>query len=354
MIYSTPPIIATWAKKIKYWIKIECMWIEALTNEKFEWPEPFKFDEDRFGHDIYSFLYSLEHKLPAKFRSRLHYSLTSSDIKDTAFSMMLQESVMIIKIHIKTLLSYLMKIINSNRGIKITARTHGQAATWTTIDKKFSVHAKNLSICRDKLEDLKFYGKLSGPVGDNKFVHKVIEKDILSKLGLQRAESNQIVPRIHYADVMCALGMLATCLENLALELRQLQRTEINEIYIKNTDVGSSSMPHKHNPIIEERICGLARMVRNNVTLAMENIITWNERDISHSCIEKEIFPKSFGYVDYMIRSMIRVLRNLQFNYAAIVRNLKNVNDSHQRLVDLMEEGNSYTKAHRLARKVPL
>ncbi|UCD26753.1 MAG: adenylosuccinate lyase, partial [Candidatus Bathyarchaeota archaeon] len=241
----------------------------------------------------------------------VHLGATSSDILDTATALQLREAWNLIEKRLNDLEMVLIRQAEQRKETMMAGRTHGQHALPITLGFKFAVwmrevsrHLQRLQECRDRL----IVGKMSGAVGTQAAFgpHAMnVQKLVMKKLGIQPADiSTQIVQRDRYAEFVCLLAVIASTLDKMATEIRELQRPEIGEVsesFEKERQVGSSTMPHKRNPVICERICGLAKIVRGLVTPALENIPTWHERDLTQSSAERFIIPEVCILTDYML-----------------------------------------------------
>lgn len=279
-------------------------------------------------HDVIAFTRSVtRHCGPEK--AWFHYGLTSTDIVDTAWGIAFQE----VNEHvINEWIKYLQILKHQARQYKHTAmigRTHGIHADVTTLGLKFALWydtaQRHLKIFLDAAKQIEV-GKISGAVGQYAQTPPAVEEGVGKRLGLTMAPiSTQIINRDRHAHYLHALMLMASGIEQIALEIRHLQRTEIGELKEPFTkdQKGSSAMPHKQNPIISENISGLARLMRSYTQAANENIALWHERDISHSSVERVIVPDAVAILDTMIHKMSGVLENIVVDEAAIERNLK-------------------------------
>jgi len=243
-----------------------------------------------------------------EYSAYFHQGLTSSDILDTALALRLKESAEIIIEDIRNLLIILKEKALEHKYTVMVGRTHGVHAEPITLGWKFALWYAEMKRNLERMERAKeeiSYGKLSGAVGTFAHLDPEVEKYVCQKLGLFPALiSSQIIQRDRYAYYLSVLAITASSLEKFATEIRSLQRTEIHELEeeFAKGQRGSSAMPHKKNPIICERICGLSRVIRANSLVAMENVNLWNERDISHSSAERIILPDSNILIDYMLQ----------------------------------------------------
>jgi len=284
----------------------------------------------------------------------LHYGLTSSDLLDTTLSVQLKGALNYTKINVDRISKRLKDL--SNTDLKIMGRTHGQHAQVINLKSFFMNHLLEFERAFNDLDELgkSLTGKLSGAVGNNTFISPDIEASILEKFFLQREEfATQIIPRDKIARILNALALTACAVERLALNIRLYQQTEINELSesFNMNQVGSSAMPHKKNPIDSEKLCGLSRLVRSNAGAAYENICLWQQRDMSHSSVERIIIPDSFHLVVHMLTTLNNVLSKLVINEEAIKNNCNDIELSqklHHQL-SFLNYKNAYKKAQELA-----
>lgn len=262
--------------------------------------------ESKTHHDVIAFLTDVSSHLGDSSKY-LHYGLTSSDVGDTALSLQMIDAVNIIEKKMKNFTALLKKKAIKYAHTVMVGRTHGVHAEPVTLGLKFCLYAFEMKRNLERLEaakDVISYGKISGAVGTYANSNPQLEKKVCSILGLKPSPvSTQIIQRDRHAQLISVLAIAGATLEKLALEIRNLQRTDVKEVEepFAKGQKGSSAMPHKKNPILCERICGLARILRSNTITAMENIPLWHERDISHSSAERVIIPDSFALLDYLL-----------------------------------------------------
>ena len=281
------------------------------------------------GHDIIAFLLAIKEKKRRNV-DFVHYGLTSYDLVDTALSMALQESGQIILKSLKELASVLKRKAKAYQDQPIMGRTHGMFAEPTLLGLKFlsfyEETKRNIQRLRLAIEEIS-YGKISGAVGTYSQLSPKVERMVLRRLGLKpEPVSTQIIPRDRHSFFLSALALIAAGLERIGLEVRLLSRSEVGEFQepFGKGQRGSSAMPHKKNPILSERISGLARVIRGYLTCALENISLWHERDISHSSVERIILPDATVLSHYMVNLTIRILKGLVVDKKRIEENLKN------------------------------
>ncbi len=328
--------------KFKTWLKVEILNLEALSrkgtvsekvveNVKRKVKinvKDIKRREKILKHDVIAFIESCTHNLTSSEKRFFHFGLTSSDIVDTAFAYMLKKGIKKVIERHKKYLKTLRNLSEKYKYLPQIGRTHGMHAEPTTLGLKFlgfySEGLRNLQRLQNAEDEIS-YGKISGSVGNYLNVDPEVEKHILENLGLKPEPcSTQIIPRDRHALFMGTLALCASSLERIALEIRNLQREEVSEIAEPFTkgQKGSSSMPHKRNPIISERICGLARVIRGYLVTSLENIALWHERDISHSSTERIIFPDAIILLSYMYNKICTTLENLNVFVDNINKNL--------------------------------
>lgn len=313
-------------------------------------------------HDVIAFLTNVSSYIGDSSKY-LHYGLTSSDVVDSALSLQLLEAVGIIKKKIKKFIDILKSGSKKYAHTVMVGRTHGIHAEPITLGLKFCVYAfemaRNLKRLEQAGENIGF-GKISGAVGTYANTSPEIEKRACGILGLKPSPvSTQIIQRDRHAQLISTLAICGASLEKIALEVRNLQRTDVKEVEEPFTkgQKGSSAMPHKKNPIICERICGLSRVLRSNMIAAMENISLWHERDISHSSAERIIIPDSFILLDYMLEKTIFVIEGLNVIESNMKRNLMKYGGivfSQRILLELIKKGMSREDAYILVQKAAL
>ena len=281
------------------------------------------------NHDLASFVDILQKKV-GEGSNWVHYGLTSSDIVDSANSLLIIQSIEIAQELILDLLEELKLKAIKNKDTKIIGRTHGVYAEETFLGNIFGNWYLEIKRSLDRVERAKVsiaYGKLSGPVGNHTVVTEEMEEITLEKLGLKpEIFASQIVSRDRYAEVFTSLSILASTYERISTNLRSYQRSEISEMYepFKDGQKGSSAMPHKKNPIGSERITGLARIVRGYTLSGLENMVLWNERDISNSSVERIALPDCFNLICFMTSELTSIISDLVINYEQIEINLDN------------------------------
>jgi len=282
-------------------------------------------------HDIGAFILALEDEISIKkypLARFIHHGLTSSDIKDTAFVVANKESLTFTIDNLQELLETITIIIQKYKNTLILGRTHGVIAEPTTVGLKFSnyyTELQHIFLQFNNLLNFTSVGKLSGAVGNYIHVHPVVEKKALLNIGIWPSYStSQIIPRERFAEIIFYLSLLGSSLEKIATDIRLLHSTgEIMEGF-KEGQIGSSTMPHKENPIVCENICGLARILRGHVQGALENVVLWNERDMTHSSVERIIFPDSYHIINFILLRMKDVIESLRFDELGMKEKIEN------------------------------
>src|SRR6202046_5720357 len=317
--------------------------------------------EAEVRHDVIAFTTTVAEHINNPEDSRwLHYGLTSTDVVDTAQSLQLKEASAIIRAGIVALSDTLKKRALEFKHTPIIGRTHGVHAEPTTFGLKlllwYSEMQRNLTRFDAAAEDLRV-GKLSGAVGTFGHLKPEHEEAICAELGLKPvAVATQIVQRDRHAAYIASLAILTSTLDKIATEIRHLQRTEVREAeeFFSEKQKGSSAMPHKRNPITSEQISGLARVIRANAQTAFENVALWHERDISHSSVERIIFPDSTILTDYLLAKTTTLVEKLLVYPRRMLKNLESTGGlifSGQLLLDLTEAGLSREEAYRLVQE---
>lgn len=341
--YSRPKMKFVWSDKNKYdkWLIIEIAVCEAW-NKSGLIPDDdmvkirkanYDFDLfyeilDRTKHDMTAFLQSTTANLGPEGRW-IHQGLTTSDVWDTATSLQLTEAAQLLDFELEQLEAALKHKAIKHKNTLMAGRTHGVHAEPITFGLKTALWWDEVKRGRKRLHEATTsisVGKLSGPVGTHATAPPSIEKDVCDLLGLSPAPvSNQVIQRDRHAHFITTLALVAATLEKIATEIRGLQRTEIREVEEPFTEgqTGSSSMPHKRNPELTERVCGLARLIRGHSITAMENVALWGERDISHSSAERVILPDSCLALDYITNLLTGVIEGLRIYEDRMLENLE-------------------------------
>ncbi len=373
--YSLPEMKEIWTDEHRFslWLKVELAVCEVLWRQgkipDSDWEDIKQragFDVDRIGeiekevrHDVIAFLTCVAERVGPSSRF-IHMGLTSSDILDTAFSLQIQEAGRIITEKLQRLCRVLWERAERYKRVVMVGRTHGIHAEPITLGLRFlSWYAeakRNLEEWEKVLEQAR-YGKLSGAVGTYSHISPEVEKEALESLGLMvEPVSTQIVPRDRYSRVINALAHIGACIERIALNVRLLQRTETRELEepFRKGQKGSSAMPHKRNPIVCERLCGMARLLRGYAGTVMENIALWDERDISHSSVERVVFPDTFLVADYALEKVLEVIKDINVYPEKMEEDLnltRGLIFSQSLLLALVNKGVSRESAYRMVQE---
>ena len=366
---------AIWTQENKFrtWLKVEILAAEAWAElgvipreaaEDIRRKADFDMDrvleiEKETRHDVIAFLTNVGEYVGPSARY-LHWGLTSSDMLDTAMAVLLKDSMDIIIEDVSALLDVIRKRAYETKDMVMIGRSHGIHAEPITFGLKLAIwhdeFRRNLRRLQSARETIA-YGKISGAVGTFAHVDPRVEEYVCEKLGLKPAPaSNQIIQRDRYAEVYCALAVMASSVEKIATEVRHLQRTEVLEAeeFFRKGQKGSSAMPHKRNPILSENLCGLARMVRAYAVPALENVALWHERDISHSSVERFIGPDAFITADFMLGRLTGMLDKLVVYPENMKKNLgllKGLIFSQQVLLTLTQKGVSREDSYRIVQR---
>jgi adenylosuccinate lyase len=325
-------------------------------------PERVAEIEERTQHDVAAFVDAVAEQLGPVGRW-FHYGLTSSDILDTALSLQIREAGELVLEGIESALEAVIGQAEKHRTTLMIGRTHGVHAEPTTFGLKLAVWAFELDRARSRmrtaLEGLRV-GKLSGAVGTYSAADPEVERIACERLGLEPAPaSTQILQRDRHAELLAALALTAASLEKFALEIRHLARTEVREAEepFARGQKGSSAMPHKRNPVVAERISGLARVVRSAAVVGLENVALWHERDISHSSAERVVIPDAFLALDYMLDRFTWLIEGLVVRPERMRRNLdasRGLFFSQRLLLALVEGGLERARAYELVQRAAM
>ena len=363
--YSRPAMTQIWEpeNKFRIWFEIEAHACDAQAKlgiipedaAKRVW-ERGKFDVERIDeieaevkHDVIAFLTNLAEYVGPEARF-VHQGMTSSDVLDTCLSVQLCQAADIIATDIDQLLEALKKQAIKHKLTPTVGRSHAIHAEPTTFGLKlagyfaeFQRNKARLMIAREEIATC----AISGPVGTFASIEPDVEKHVAEKLGLKiEPVSTQIIPRDRHAMFFSILGVIASSLERLAVEIRHLQRTEVREAeeFFSSGQKGSSSMPHKRNPVLTENITGIARLIRSHVIPSMENVALWHERDISHSSVERVIAPDATIALDFSLARMTGVIEKLVVYPDQMKKNLDKLGgliNSQRILLELTQKGMS-------------
>jgi len=322
--------------------------------------------ENEIRHDVMALVRALA-EVCGSSGEYVHLGATSSDMLDTATALQLKEAVNLIEERLNELESVLLSRAEKHKMSIMMGRSHGQHALPTTFGFKAAVwtrevarHIQRLRDCKERL----LAGKMSGAVGTQAGLGPKaleIQELVMERLGISASDiSTQIVQRDRYSELTCILAILASTLDNIASEIRELQRPEIAEAFEafeQKKQVGSSTMPHKRNPMISERICGLAKILRSLVSPALENVPTWHERDLTQSSCERFVIPEECILIDYMLILMIKVLKGLEVDEARMRENMEITQGrmmSEAVMLALAKKGLGRQKAHELTRQLAI
>jgi adenylosuccinate lyase len=360
-----------WSDKNKFdqWLKVEIAVCEAWAElGQIPQEDVFKIRKASYNlnrvaefldvthHDMTAFLNSVAESLGTESRF-IHLGLTSSDIMDTALSLQLTQAADILIKDVAELISVMESKAIEHKYTIMMGRTHGVHAEPTTLGLKIALWTEEMKRNAHRLAEAKkniSVGKISGAVGTYATVPPQVEKIACTKLGLAPAPiSSQIIQRDRHAQFLTTLAIIASSLEKFATEIRSLQRTEVREVEepFKEGQTGSSAMPHKRNPELCERICGLARLIRGHALTSLENIALWHERDISHSSTERIILPDSCLAVDYMLSIFTSIMKGLKVYPENMRRNIEisqGVVFSQRVLIALIDKGLTREEAYKM------
>jgi adenylosuccinate lyase len=362
--------------KFRIWLDIELAVCEAHARRGIIPPEDIEeirrkadFDLERIyeiesevHHDVIAFLTAVAEKVGPASR-HIHFGLTSSDIGDTALSLQMRQAGMIIRREMVRVIEELKKLALAHRETLCMGRSHGVHAEPTTFGVKMLLHhqafTRNLERLDRALETIS-HGKLSGAVGTFSNISPEVEQEVCESLGLKPDPvTTQVITRDRHAEFMSVLGIIAGSMDQVATEIRHLQRTEVREVEepFQRGQKGSSAMPHKRNPILCERVSGLSRIVKANVSVALDNMTLWHERDISHSSAERVALPDSTLAVDYLLDRLAFVLGNLHVYPEAMMKNIERTGGlfySQAFLLALVEKGKSREEAYSLVQSLAM
>ena len=376
--YSREQLVKIWTpnNKFKIWLNIEILACEAqcelgiipknsleIIKKKADFEvERIDTIEKEVKHDVIAFLTNLAENVGVDSRF-IHQGMTSSDVLDTCLSVQMKQSCKIIISELRELIEIIREKAIEHKNTICIGRSHGIYAEPTTFGLKLlKVYAefkrnlkrlieaeKNISVCA-----------ISGAVGTFANIDPFVEQYVAKKLGLRPEPiSTQVIPRDRHAHLFSIIGILASSIENISIEIRHLQRSEVNEVqeFFSKTQKGSSAMPHKKNPILSENLTGISRIIRSSVVPLMENISLWHERDISHSSVERIVCPDALILIDFSLNRLKGVIKNLVVNKKKMKLNLMNTNglyNSQRVLLELTKKGISREKAYRIVQSVAM
>lgn len=374
--YSRPEMREIWTeqRKLEIWLQIELLASEALASEGLVPKKDFSQMKSRaafslerckelertLNHDVIAFTTNVAENIGGPASRWLHFGLTSSDIIDTAFAVQMLQSADILIDDVKALRKTIAAKARKHRLTPMIGRSHGIHAEPITFGLKMALMYDEFGRAEQRLKSTRHsvaVGKLSGAVGTNAHLSPKIEATVCKRLGLRPAPiATQVISRDLHAEFISTLALVAATIERWAIEFRHLQRTEVLEAeeFFAKGQKGSSAMPHKRNPITGERLSGLARVLRGNAMAALENVALWHERDISHSSVERIIFPDSCTLLDYMLVTLTRLVDGLVVYPENMRRNLKlslGMWNSQTVLLALIKKGLSREQAYDLVQR---
>ncbi|HIP58514.1 MAG TPA: adenylosuccinate lyase [Archaeoglobus profundus] len=381
--YGTEEMKRIWSEesKIKRMIWVEIALLRALAKKGYldedkvrkaqekaltVTPERVKEIEKEIRHDIMALVKAISEVVDEEVARWVHFGATSNDIIDTATATQLRDSLKIFELKLKRLLELLIDKAMEYKDIVCLGRTHGQPALPVTYGFRFAVWASELARHYVRLKQMKeriLVGKMSGAVGTQAAFGEEgieIEEEVMRLLGLKPAIiSTQVIPRDIYCEYVEFLANLATTLEKIATNIRILQRGEVGELMEEfgEKQVGSSTMPHKRNPIDCENICGIARVIRGFVEPQHQSAILWEERDLTNSSAERIILAEATVLADHILTKIIRVIERLRLNFENIRKNLdiqKGLNLSEAVMIELTKRGVNRQEAHELLRRASM
>jgi adenylosuccinate lyase len=378
--YTLPEMGALWSEQSKFqkWLDVELAVCEVHAEmgtiprdavEQIKARAKFSVErineiEKTTNHDVIAFTTNLAENIGEAARF-VHYGLTSSDVVDTANALLLRDSCDLLLQKIESFLEVLKRRAFEFKKTPQIGRTHGIHAEPTSFGLTFALWYDEMRRNRERLQRARetvSFGKISGAVGAFALLDPQVEEKVCARLGLKPAPvSTQIIQRDRYAEYLTTLAIIASSLDKFALNVRHWQRTEVREAQEKFTvgQKGSSAMPHKRNPIISERICGMARIVRANAIVGLENVALWHERDISHSSAERVVLPDSSIALDYMLHKATSLIAGLIVHSERMLENIQATRGlvfSGQLLLALTQKGiareTAYEWVQRSAMKV--
>ncbi len=373
--YNRKQIEKIWTNenKFKIWTEIECLIAEQLAKLKVipqkaakDIRKKAKFNVSEINkiekvtkHDVIAYINNVSSYI-GESSKYFHHGITSSDIIDTSFSIQLKNSAEIIKVQLSNLIKTLKKQSIKYKNHYMIGRSHGIHAEPITFGLKLSSFyfefKRNVNRLDQAIKEVSICA-ISGPVGTYNSVDPSVEKFVAKKLDLKTEDvSTQVIPRDRHAFFFSVLGIIASSIERLAIEIRHLQRTEILEVeeFFDKNQKGSSAMPHKRNPVLSENLTGIARYIRSGVTPALENIALWHERDISHSSVERIIAPDITIALDFALDRLNHVIKKLIVYPKNMKKNLNLLGGLHKSqnlLLTLTKKGLSRQKAYSIIQK---
>ena len=377
--YSRPQMANIWElnKKFSYYLDVELAVVKAqvelgnFSQDIYdEIKKTAKFDIKRIDeiekitrHDVIAFLENVNENVDRKYSPYIHKGLTSSDVIDTAFALQIKDASKIINEDLDKLISAVKNLAYKHKNTVCLGRSHGIGAEVITFGFKLLNLLDMLQRAQKRfnqaLDDV-LVGQISGPCGTYSNINPLVEEKTCEILGLRSAKiSTQVIARDRHASYIQAIALIGAVIENFSIEIRHLQRFEVAEVEegFSNGQKGSSAMPHKKNPIASENLSGLARVLRSNTISAMENIALWHERDISHSSVERIIFPDSTILIDYMLNRFLNVIENLVIKEKNMIKNAHKYGGiiySQSCLLKLLEHNYTREEAYKIVQKEAL
>ena len=375
--YSTKKMQSVWSleNKLAKWLEVEILSLEAFSKKNLipknvatKIKENVKIDaqlmleiEKETKHDVIAFTRMISNFLKEE-KKWFHYGLTSSDVVDTGYGLLYKEANDLISIQIEKLLEVLQNQAKKYMNIPCIGRTHGIHAEVTSFGLKFALwfdetkrNQERFKISRLKVEQ----GKISGAVGNFANTKPFVQDYVCKKLKLNSSKiSTQVLQRDNHAEYFSTLAIIGTTLEKIATEIRLLQQTEVGEVFeiFATNQKGSSAMPHKKNPVGSENICGQARLLKAYAQAALDNNSLWHERDISHSSVERVIAPDATSTLEYALKRMILILKNLVVDEKQMLKNINLTNGTifSQRVLNYLIETKNFSreKAYDLVQKI--
>jgi adenylosuccinate lyase len=374
--YSRPKMRDIWTeqRKLEIWLQIELLATESLVDQgivpakdyrRMKSKAAFSIDRCRelertLNHDVIAFTTNVGENIGAPSSRWLHFGLTSSDIIDTAFAVQMTESVDILLDDLLQLRKVIAKKALKYQFTPMIGRSHGIHAEPTTFGQKMALMYDEFGRALDRLTVMRkriSVGKLSGAVGTSAHLSPKTEAFVCGKLGLKPSPiATQVVQRDIHADFMSCIALVGSSIDRWATEFRHLQRTEVLEAeeFFAKGQKGSSAMPHKRNPITGERLSGLARVLRGNAVAALENVALWHERDISHSSVERVIFPDSCVLLDYMLNKLKQLTEGLIIYEGNMERNMSKslgMWNSQTILLELIRQGLTREQSYEIVQR---
>jgi adenylosuccinate lyase len=374
--YSRPGMREIWSeqRKLEIWLQIELLASEALCEaglvpkqdlEQMKQKASFNIErckelERTLNHDVIAFTTNVAENIGAPASRWLHFGLTSSDVIDTGFAVQMVQSADILIQDVKELRRVVGAKAREHQFTPMIGRSHGIHAEPTTFGLKMALMYDEFGRALKRLEAARetvAVGKLSGAVGTSAHLSPAVEAAVCAKLGLRAAPvATQVIQRDLHAEFISTLALVGASIERWATEFRHLQRTEVLEAeeFFAKGQKGSSAMPHKRNPITGERLTGLARVLRGNAVAALENVALWHERDISHSSVERIIFPDSCTLLDYMLATLTKLAEGLVVYPENMKRNLQlslGMWNSQTVLLALIRKGLTREEAYELVQR---